>query len=89
MYGRVFLTHKQMIADPAVVVLWLSSKLKHLQVISPLQVFSMFIAVVEVKFWGNDQNKPYGLLSDPTSMILYLCKSDWSNKICLNQVLRI
>ena len=25
---------------------------------------------------GNDQNKPYGLLSDPTSMILYLCKSD-------------
>ena len=52
MYGRVFLTHKQMIADPAVVVLWLSSKLKHLQVISPLQVFSMFIAVVEVKFLG-------------------------------------
>ena len=46
MYGRVFLTHKQMIADPAVVVLWLSSKLKHLQAISPLQVFSMFIAVV-------------------------------------------
>ena len=25
---------------------------------------------------GNDQNKPYGLLSDPTFMILYLCKSD-------------
>ena len=24
----------------------------------------------------NDQNKPYGLLSDPTSMILYLYKSD-------------
>ena len=27
-------------------------------------------------YLGNDQNKPYGLLSDPTSLILYLCKSD-------------
>ena len=25
---------------------------------------------------GNDQNKPCGLLSDPTSRIVYLCKSD-------------
>ena len=25
---------------------------------------------------GNDKKKPHGLLSDPTSMILYLCNSD-------------
>ena len=31
--------------------------------------------IIEAKEF-HDQNKPYGLLSDPTSMILYLCKSD-------------